>query len=237
MAIAVYLIVSFAFSWAIALALHQAGGFAGTGQLAAAYLFAFMFGPAVGGDVGVTGGVAAARRGRADDAQHPPIALLAFYAMFATLTHTLEPTFDLGFDLAFGQRSSAHVEPDQVGNGRTHANEVRRQVENLFVPAVPRDEPHFRIDQRDALVDRLDRDLEQLAAVEEGVRVARRTVALTTPQGEHFPEVAATLADGRVRPRIGARYPLEEAWRAHAACVTGHGRTGHASGKAVIEVR
>ncbi|MEQ8405466.1 MAG: CPBP family intramembrane glutamic endopeptidase [Oceanicaulis sp.] len=48
MAIAVYLIVSFAFSWSIALLLHQAGGFAGTGQMAAAYLFAFMFGPAVG---------------------------------------------------------------------------------------------------------------------------------------------------------------------------------------------
>lgn len=49
--------------------------------------------------------------------------------------------------------------------------------------------------------------------------------------------ITPLLADGRVRPQVGERYPLEEAWRAHAACVTGHGRTGHARGKSVILVR
>ncbi|MGJ3233269.1 MAG: CPBP family glutamic-type intramembrane protease [Oceanicaulis sp.] len=48
MAVAVYLIVAFSFSWAIALLLHQAGGFAGAGAGTTLYLLAFMFGPAVG---------------------------------------------------------------------------------------------------------------------------------------------------------------------------------------------
>lgn len=47
MAVAVYLFVTFAFSWSVAFALHQAGGLSG-GPLAAAYGLAFMFGPAAG---------------------------------------------------------------------------------------------------------------------------------------------------------------------------------------------
>jgi len=46
--VAVFLTVTFAFSWTIAAALHQAGGLAGAGPIAAVYVVAFMFGPAVG---------------------------------------------------------------------------------------------------------------------------------------------------------------------------------------------
>ncbi len=48
MAVFVFLFLSFAFSWAIAGALHLAGGFEGAGAFAALYLVAFMFGPALG---------------------------------------------------------------------------------------------------------------------------------------------------------------------------------------------
>lgn len=50
-------------------------------------------------------------------------------------------------------------------------------------------------------------------------------------------QLGPMLASGQVVPRVSETYPLAEAWRAHAACVTGYGRTGHARGKAVIKVR
>ncbi|MFW5661738.1 MAG: CPBP family intramembrane glutamic endopeptidase [Oceanicaulis sp.] len=48
MPIVVFLALAFGFSWAIALGLQQAGGFAGAGPTLAVWLIAYMFGPAVG---------------------------------------------------------------------------------------------------------------------------------------------------------------------------------------------
>lgn len=48
MVVAVYFVVSFAFSWTIALALHLSGGFAAAGPFLAPAMIAFMFGPAIG---------------------------------------------------------------------------------------------------------------------------------------------------------------------------------------------
>lgn len=48
MALAVYVLVTFGFSWAIALALHAAGGFSAAGPFLPAILLAYMFGPALG---------------------------------------------------------------------------------------------------------------------------------------------------------------------------------------------
>lgn len=48
MPIAVYLVVTFGFSWGIAWLLHLAGGLSGAGPMATVYLVIVMFGPAVG---------------------------------------------------------------------------------------------------------------------------------------------------------------------------------------------
>lgn len=48
MALTVYVLITFGFSWAIALALHGAGGFAAAGPFLPAILLAYMFGPALG---------------------------------------------------------------------------------------------------------------------------------------------------------------------------------------------
>lgn len=45
--VAVFLVIAFGISWAIAYAMHSQGGFAGVGMMAAAYLTAMMFGPAI----------------------------------------------------------------------------------------------------------------------------------------------------------------------------------------------
>ena len=82
--------------------------------------------------------------------------------MFGPGAHIGEAAFDLIGNLGLGQPAALQVEADQIGNRRANADEVVGQVEQLLITAVPGHQSHLAIYQSHALIDALDRGLEQV---------------------------------------------------------------------------
>ena len=93
--------------------------------------------------------------------------LFALHPVLAPGAHVIEPALDLLGDFALAKPALLQVEADQRGNRGADRDQLVGQFEQLLVAIVPRDEVHLGIDQRNALVDILDRELQEFGAERE----------------------------------------------------------------------
>ena len=122
------------------------------------------------GDVGVAGDIAAARHRRAGGAQHAAVRLNPLMTVRNAASQRLQPPLDPGADVGRRRLSALGVQAIDFGHRQTHVDEAGRQVEQLHIARVPGDQAQVGVHHADALVDVVQRGLQQFAVELDGQR-------------------------------------------------------------------
>ncbi|MNJ36381.1 hypothetical protein D3C77_311670 [compost metagenome] len=134
-------------------------------------LFQVAGGAAQGGDVGVAGGIAGPGNGRARRAQDAAVGLFALVVVGDAAGQGLEPSFDPGVDLMIrhARLAALGVQAIDGGDRQADVDEARGQVEHLDIAAVPGGQAQVLVHHADALVDVVERGLQQVAVELDGL--------------------------------------------------------------------
>ena len=132
-------------------------------------LFQLACGAAQGRDVGIAGRIAAAGNGGARGSQHPAVGLLAFMVVGDAAAQRLQPSLDPGLDIV-GALAALGVQAIDDGDGQADVDEADGQVEHGDVAPVPGGDAQILVHHDHALVDVVQRGLQQIAVELNGLR-------------------------------------------------------------------